>query len=148
MAVVEVHEDSGEVDVLKMFTATDCGTAIYPLGIEGQMEGSVVQAMGYALSEEYVVQDGVPKTRTLTQLGIPTIEKAPEIAPFIIEEAEPEGPYGAKGIAEASLLPGAPAIVNAVHDAVGVRATDLPLKPDKLRDLLEKAQQETAEVSV
>ena len=147
VAVVEVREDSGEVDVLKMFSATDCGTAIYPLGIEGQVEGSVVQAMGYALSEEYVVEDGIPKTRTLTQLGIPTIEKAPEIVPFIIEEAEPEGPYGAKGIAEASLLPGAPAIINAVHDAVGVRATDLPLKPDKLRDLLDKAKKETAEVT-
>ncbi len=147
VAVVEVREDSGEVDVLKMFSATDCGTAIYPLGIEGQVEGSAVQAMGYALSEEYVVEDGIPKTRTLTQLGIPTIEKAPEIVPFIIEEAEPEGPYGAKGIAEASLLPGAPAIINAVHDAVGVRATDLPLKPDKLRDLLDKAKKETAEVT-
>ena len=82
VAVVEVREDSGEVDVLKMFSATDCGTAIYPLGIEGQVEGSVVQAMGYALSEEYVVEDGIPKTRTLTQLGIPTIEKAPEIVPL------------------------------------------------------------------
>ncbi|MEE8110533.1 MAG: molybdopterin cofactor-binding domain-containing protein, partial [bacterium] len=142
VAVVEVHEDSGEVEVLKMFSATDCGTAIYPIGIEGQMEGSALQALGYALSEEYVVEKGVPKTWTLTQLGIPGIKKMPEIIPFIVEDPEPEGPYGAKGVAEASLLPGAPAIINAVYDAVGVRGTDLPLKPEKLRDLLAKARAE------
>jgi CO/xanthine dehydrogenase Mo-binding subunit len=144
VAVVEVHENSGEVDVLKVFSATDCGTAIYPLGVEGQVEGSVVQALGYALSEEYVVENGIPKTWTLTQLGIPGIKKAPEIVPLIVEDPEPEGPYGAKGIAEASLLPGAPAIINAVYDAVGVRCTDLPLKPAKLRDLLEKARKKKA----
>ena len=73
------------------------------------------------MSEEYVVEDGVPKTWTLTDLGIPGIKKAPEIVPFIIEDPEPEGPYGAKGIAEASLLPGAPAIINAIADATGVQ---------------------------
>ncbi len=146
VAVVEVHEKTGEVDVLKVFSATDCGTAIYPLGVEGQVEGSVLQALGYALSEEYVVEDGVPKTWTLTDLGIPGIKKAPEIVPFIIEDPEPDGPYGAKGIAEASLLPGAPAIINAVYDAVGVRCTDLPLKPEKLRELLKGKAEEPARV--
>lgn len=142
VAVVEVHEESGDVDVLKVFAATDCGHAIYPLGIEGQVEGSVLQSLGYALSEEYVVENGIPKTWTLTQLGIPRFKKMPEIVPFLVEEAEPEGPYGAKGIAEASLLPGAPAIINAIYDAVGVRAKDLPLKPGQLRDLLRKARRE------
>ena len=139
VAVVEVHEDSGEVDVLRVYAATDCGTAVYPLGVEGQVEGSVLQALGYALSEEYLVDKGIPKTWTLTQLGIPGIKKTPEIIPIIVEDPEPEGPYGAKGIAEASLLPGAPAIINAVYDAVGVRGTELPLKPEKLRQLLKGA---------
>ncbi|MFQ5911886.1 MAG: molybdopterin-dependent oxidoreductase [Nitrospinota bacterium] len=145
-AVVQVHEDSGEVDVLKVFAATDCGRAIYPLGIEGQVEGAVLQGLGYALSEEYVVEKGIPKTWTLTQLGIPGIKKAPEIVPIIVEDPELEGPYGAKGIAEASLLPGAPAIINAIYDATGVRAVDLPLKPERLRQLLAQGRTKAVEV--
>ncbi len=135
-AVVEVDETTGEVKVLEVIVAADCGKVIHPRGLEGQVEGCVSMGLGYALSEEYKVENGRPLTRTLTDAGIPTIEMTPEVRTFVVEDPEPYGPFGAKGFAEAGLLPTAPAITNAIYDAVGVRITDLPATPKKVLEAL------------
>ncbi len=137
-AIVEVDEKTGAVKVLKIIAAADCGRIIYPQGLEGQIEGCVAMGLGYALSERYEMDQGRPVTQTLTQAGIPTLKDMPEIEQMIVQDPEPEGPFGAKGFAEAGLLPTAPAITNAIYDAVGVRVMDLPAMPEKVLDLLRK----------
>lgn len=135
-AVVEVDERTGEVKVLEVIVAADCGKVIHPRALEGQVEGCISMGLGYALSEDYRMEKGRPLTRTLTQAGIPTIEMTPEVRTFAVEDPEPYGPFGAKGFAEAGLLPTAPAILNAIYDAVGVRITDLPATPQKVLQAL------------
>ncbi len=137
-AIVEVDESTGEVKVLKVIAAADCGRIIYPQGLEGQIEGCIAMGLGYALYERYEMDNGRPVTRTLTQAGIPTLKQMPEIQQMVVQDPEPEGPFGAKGFAEAGLLPTAPAIINAIYDAVGVRVKDLPATPEKVLDLLGK----------
>ncbi len=127
-----VDEATGKVKVLKIIAAHDCGRAINPLKIEGQIEGSCAQGMGYALSEAYVLEKGIPVTRTYKQLGVPKITDTPEIHCILIEDPEPGGPFGAKGISEVATVPITPAILNAIYDAVGVRITRLPATPDKI----------------
>jgi CO/xanthine dehydrogenase Mo-binding subunit len=136
VAIVEVDELTGEVAVKKVISAVDVGKAINPQRIEGQIEGSVLMGMGYALSEKYELLDGVPVTDTLGKCGVPKIEQTPEIITLIVEDEDPGGPYGAKGISEVATVPVTPAIINAIHDAVGVRIYDLPATKDKiLREL-------------
>jgi len=132
VAVVEVDESTGEVEVKRVISAVDVGKAINPQKIEGQIEGSVLMGMGYALSERYELRDGIPITDELRKCGLPTIDQTPEIITSIIEEEDPEGPYGAKGISEVATAPVTPAIINAIYNAVGVRIYDLPATPDKI----------------
>jgi putative selenate reductase molybdopterin-binding subunit len=124
------------VKVLQVIAAADCGRIINPLGLEGQIEGCIAMGLGYALSEHYQVENGNPLTHSLTQVGIPTIKEMPEVLEMVVEDPEPDGPFGAKGFAEAGLLPTAPAIANAIYDAVGVRVRDLPATPEKVLALL------------
>lgn len=139
-AIVEVDETSGEVKVQKVIAAADCGRVIYPQGLEGQIEGCVAMGLGYALSEQYRVDNGHPATHSLTQVGIPTLKQMPEIEQMVVQDPEPNGPFGAKGFAEAGLLPTAPAIINAIYDAVGVRVKDLPATPQKVLGLIRAAK--------
>ena len=132
VAVVEVDEKTGNVKVLRVIAAHDCGRAINPQKIEGQIEGSCVMGQGYALSEAYVLTEGRPQTRTYRGLGVPTILEAPEVRCLLIEDPEPGGPFGAKGIAEVATVPITPAILNAICDAVGVRLTSLPATPERV----------------
>ena len=132
VAVVEVDESTGEVKVKKVISAVDVGRAINPQKIEGQIEGSVLMGMGYALSERYELLDGIPVTDQLRKCGLLTIDQTPEIITSIIEEEDPGGPYGAKGISEVATVPVTPAIINAIYDAVGVRIYDLPATRDKI----------------
>lgn len=132
IAVVEVDEKTGEVKVLKVIAAHDCGKPINPASIESQIEGGVVMGMGYALSEEFKVEEGRILTKTLKQCRIPDITQTPEIIPIIVEDEEPTGPFGAKGLAELGMNPTAPAIINAIYDAVGVRITHLPATKEKV----------------
>jgi CO/xanthine dehydrogenase Mo-binding subunit/aerobic-type carbon monoxide dehydrogenase small subunit (CoxS/CutS family) len=132
VAVVEVNPETGKVNVLKVIAAHDCGRAINPQKIEGQIEGSCLQGQGYALSEAYLLEEGKPVTRTFGQLKVPTILDAPEIQSLIIEDPEPDGPFGAKGISEVATVPITPAILNAIYDAIGVRIYALPATPDKI----------------
>lgn len=135
--IIEVDESTGEVEVLRVYAAHDVGKAINPALVEGQMEGGVAMGIGYALSEEFVMEDGYVKSNTFRKLGIPDITKIPtDIRSIIIEDYHPYGPYGAKGMAELPLNATAPAILNAIHNAVGVRVDSIPVKPEKLLELL------------
>lgn len=131
-AVVEVDEATGKVEVKKVIAAHDCGRAINPVKIEGQIEGSCLQGIGYALSEEYVLKEGIPQTRNFRQLKVPTILETPEIKCLLVEDPEPNGPYGAKGISEVATVPITPAVLNAIADAAGVRIRTLPATPERI----------------
>ncbi len=135
VAVVEVDEKTGEVRVAQVIAAVDVGRAINPQKIEGQIEGSVVMGIGYALSEKFDVESGIP-VRELKKCGVPTIDRTPEIITLIIEDKDPGGPYGAKGMSEVATVPTTPAIINAIYDAVGVRIFDLPATKEKILEAL------------
>ncbi len=132
VAEVEVDTETGEVDVLKVYAVHDCGKAINPMMVEGQIEGGVAMGIGYGLMELMVLEGGRVVNPQLANYIVPTTLDVPEIESKIVEIPEPKGPYGAKGIGEPSLLPTAPAIVNAIYDAVGVRIRDLPATPEKV----------------
>jgi CO/xanthine dehydrogenase Mo-binding subunit len=128
VAVVEVDTETGLVKVLKVAAAHDVGRAINPLSVEGQIQGGVLMGQGYALQEEFI--PGL--TKNFKSYAIPTISDMPEIIPIIVEDPEPTGPFGAKGVGEPALIPTAPAIVNAVYNATGVRIYDIPLTPERV----------------
>jgi CO/xanthine dehydrogenase Mo-binding subunit len=129
VAEVEVDLELGTVKVLKIHAAHDVGRAINPTQVEGQIHGGIVQGLGMALMEEY--HSG--RTDNLHDYLIPTVGDAPPIVVHIIEDAEPLGPYGAKGVGEPALIPTAPAILNAIRHATGVRITHVPATPDRIR---------------
>ena len=132
VAIVAVDTVTGKVRVLKYIAAHDVGQALNPAAVEGQIEGGVVMGLGYALSEQFIVKDGINLTDSLDKCKLPTADQVPEIIPVIVEVPHPEGPYGAKGFAEAPTVPVAPAILNAIYDAVGVRITSLPATREKV----------------
>jgi len=139
IAEVEVDTETGELEILKITAVHDCGKAINPLLTEGQVEGGVAMGVGYAVMEEMVVDHGRVKNPQFTDYLVPTALDVPSIVTSLVERPEPTGPFGAKGIGEPSLLPTAPAIVNAIQDAVGIRIRELPATPEKiLKALLEK----------
>ncbi|RME51379.1 MAG: nicotinate dehydrogenase medium molybdopterin subunit [Caldilineae bacterium] len=140
IAEVEVDTETGQVTVLRLVAAHDCGKAINPMLLEGQLEGGVAMGLGYGLLEEMVLAEGEVKNPQFTDYMLPTILDVPAIELAIVEDPAPKGPFGAKGISEAALLPTAPAIINAIYDAVGVRIRDLPATPEKILAAL-KAQQ-------
>ena len=133
IALVEVDAETGEVEVLKLYSAHDVGRAVNPQMIKGQVSGGVHMGQGYALMEEYVQQQGVVKTRKLSEYFIPTVLDMPgELVPIIIEVPDPTGPYGATGVGEMTTLPTAPAIISAIHDATGVWIEELPATAEKV----------------
>ena len=131
-ALVEVDINTGQVEVLKVIAAHDVGRALNPLAVAGQIEGGVVMGLGIALQEEFVIEDGIPKSTSLAKYKIPSIERTPEIVPIIVEDEASEGPYGAKGIGEIPSIPTAPAIINAIYNATGVRIYSLPATAKKV----------------
>jgi 4-hydroxybenzoyl-CoA reductase alpha subunit len=136
---VEVDVETGEVRVLKIAAAHDVGRAINPMAVEGQIHGGISMGLGYGLYEELVVEEGQVLNPNFADYALPTALDMPEIDTVIIETDDPAGPFGAKGMAEPACIPTAPAIANAVYDAVGVRIRDLPITPEKvLRALKEK----------
>lgn len=137
IAEVEVDTVTGEVQVLGIWAAHDVGRAINPRGVEGQIEGGVVQGLGQALMEDYQLEDGHTKTHGFAKYILPTSLDIPQINTVIIEDRDPKSPLGAKGIGEPALVPTAPAIMNAIYDAVGVRITSLPATPEKILAALE-----------
>lgn len=129
VAEVEVDMELGTVKVLHIHAAHDVGRAINPTQVEGQIHGGIAQGLGLALMEEYISG----RTDNLHDYVIPTVGDIPPISVHIIEDGEPLGPYGAKGVGEPALVATAPAILNAIHDAAGVRIRHIPATPDRVR---------------
>ncbi len=129
LAEIEVDTELGTVRVLKITAAHDVGRAINPTLIEGQIEGGVAQGLGMALMEEFFPGKG----ENLHDYLIPSAGDIPPVESILIEEPSPVGPYGAKGIGEQAVIPTAPAILNALYDAVGVRIRKIPATPDRVR---------------
>ena len=132
-AEVEVDLETGHVRLLRVWCADDVGTAVNPQLVQGQIEGAVVQAQGYAILENFVQRDGETLTPYLSTYLIPTVLDVPqEVNSLILEYPDPIGPFGARGMAEMPYLPLAPAVIAAVHDATGVWFDDFPLTPDRV----------------
>jgi CO/xanthine dehydrogenase Mo-binding subunit len=129
LAQVEVDSELGTVKVLHIHAAHDVGRAVNPTQVEGQIHGGVAQGLGLALMEEYISG----RTDNLHDYVIPTVGDIPPITVHIVEDSEPLGPYGAKGVGEPALVATAPAILNAIHNAVGVRVRQIPATPDRVR---------------
>jgi CO/xanthine dehydrogenase Mo-binding subunit len=130
---VEVNLLTGQVRVLRVISVHDVGRAINRQQVEGQIEGCLAQAIGYALLEHLQVKDGHMLTPYFSTYLLPTVEDMPpEIVPVILELADPNGPYGARGVAEMALVPLAPAVAAAIHDATGVWLTDQPMTPERV----------------
>ncbi|PCH75052.1 MAG: 4-hydroxybenzoyl-CoA reductase subunit alpha [Rhodobacteraceae bacterium] len=132
VAEVEVDADTGQIRVHKVWVALDCGFAINPLAVEGQIEGSVWMGMGQGLCEETRYVEGLPAHANFLDYRFPTIADSPEIDVQIVETIDPLGPFGAKEAGEGALSGFPPALVNAVADAVGLDAGFLPLTPDRV----------------
>jgi len=138
---VEVDTDTGIVEVLNVYTAADIGKAINPKNVEGQIEGGTVQGIGMALMEEQVIKEGITLNPDLTGYLIPTSMDTPHFITRLIENEDSEGPYGAKGIGEPATIAAAPAIANAIYDAIGVRIFDLPITPEKILKALKEKRE-------
>jgi 4-hydroxybenzoyl-CoA reductase subunit alpha len=132
VAEVSVHEDTGEVTVHKVWAAHDCGRALNPVSVEGQIIGSVWMGMGQALTEEMVWKDGLLMNPGLLEYRSPSSVESPEVEPIIVESVDPEGPFGAKECSEGSLAATIPAISNAIYDAVGIRLHEAPFTPERV----------------
>ena len=132
VAEVEVDTWTGEVQVLGIWAAHDVGRAINPRGVEGQIEGGVVQGLGQALMEDYQTDKGHAITHGFAKYILPTSLDIPQINCTIVEDPDPKSPLRAKGIGEPALVPTAPAIMNAIYDAIGVRIKSLPATPEKI----------------
>ncbi len=139
IAEVKVDPETGEVNLVSFTTAHDTGQIINPLGHQGQINGGLVQGIGYGLMEELLVEDGRVTTLSFGDYKIPTIADLPELRTVVLEPGEGVGPYNIKGIGETPNTPTAAAIANAVEDACGVRIRDLPVTAEKVyRALREK----------
>ena len=132
VAEVKVDTETGHVKILKVWGAHDCGKAINPLAVEGQLEGSWHMGIGQAMSEQMKYYKGLIVNNNFLDYKIPTSLDTPDIVTNIIETNDPEGPFGAKECGEGALHPVIPAIANAVYDAVGVRITKLPILPEDI----------------
>ncbi|MGB9904682.1 MAG: xanthine dehydrogenase family protein molybdopterin-binding subunit [Desulfotomaculales bacterium] len=129
---VEVDRETGQVKILNYICAIDAGRAINPMLLEGQLEGGVAMGIGYALTEELKLADGKVLNPNFLDYRLPTSLDAPKVQSVIVETADPEGPFGAKGIGAPPAVAAAPAIANAIYDAVGVRLRELPMTPERI----------------
>ena len=135
-AEVEVDTETGHIKVLKMCSCFDAGKVINPATFCAQSEGAMVQALGTALFEELILKNGKPMNTSFVDYKIPTADDIPELVVKYVEHEEPLGPYGARGVGEPLMVPGAPAIANAVYNAIGVRFTRMPITPEKVLEAL------------
>jgi xanthine dehydrogenase molybdenum-binding subunit len=139
VAEVEVDEETGLVHVLNLWCAHDVGRALNPAGVEGQVLGGAVMGLGLALTEELGIADGHVQHPSLREYGLLTARGVPPIHVTLVETIDPEGPFGAKGVGEAGLIPVAAAVANAVADATGTRPTSYPLAPWKVREWMARS---------
>lgn len=132
IAEVEVNSETGEVRIIKMWDAHDIGKAINPQAVEAQIEGSLAMGIGYTFYEDLQFRNGRIVNPNFANYRLPRSIGIPEMESIMVETNDPEGPFGAKGMGEASLLPTSAAIANAIEDAIGVRIKDLPITPKKI----------------
>jgi 4-hydroxybenzoyl-CoA reductase subunit alpha len=144
VAEVSVDEETGEVVVHKVWAAHDCGRALNPVSVEGQVIGSVWMGLGQALQEEMVWKDGLLMNPGLLEYRSPSSVESPEVECYIVESLDPEGPFGAKEASEGSLAATIPAIANAIYDAVGVRLRECPFTPERVLAALREKRGEKA----
>ncbi|MCK5014870.1 MAG: molybdopterin-dependent oxidoreductase [Candidatus Omnitrophica bacterium] len=143
IAEVEVNTDTGDITILKMWDAHDIGKAINPQSVEGQIEGSLAMGIGYTFMENLRFdKKGRPANGNFANYRLPRSVGTPPIESILIETNDPQGPFGAKGMGEASLLPTSAAIANAIYDAIGIRLKSLPFTPDKVIEALKKKKQQ------
>jgi len=144
VAEVSVDEETGEVTVHKVWAAHDCGRALNPVSVEGQIIGSVWMGMGQALTEEMVWKDGMLMNAGMLEYRSPSSVESPEVEAIIVESIDPEGPFGAKECSEGSLAATIPAIANAIYDAVGVRLHESPFTPERVLAALRAKRKDKA----
>jgi len=129
---VKVDEETGKVKILNYVAAHDVGRAINPLLLEGQVYGGVLMGVGYALTEQVILEKGEVMNPNFRDYKVLTAKDAIAIDAPVLETTDKDGPFGAKGIGEPGCVPSAPAIANAIYDAVGVRIKELPITPEKV----------------
>lgn len=139
-AEVEVDTTTGQVKLLRVWSAHDAGRVINPMALEGQVDGSVALGMGQALYENVFFDEGLTLNSSFDTYLVPLAGQVPEVNTSFVESVEPHGPFGAKGISEGTQLPVAPAIANAIFDAIGVRIKKLPITPHDILKALEKRE--------
>ncbi len=145
VADIDVDTWTGAVEIHKITVVQDVGRAINPLGLEGQIEGGIAMGIGYGLSEDLVIEDGIVRNPSFRDYKVVTAPEMPPVEIQTIENDNENGPYGAKGISELPTIVTAPAIANAVHNAIGVRFNDPPLTPEKIVRALHGPKTEAAE---
>jgi len=136
LAEVEVDIETGKVKVNRVVASHDVGKAIHPKNVIGQIMGGVAMGTGFALMEEFVPGE----TDSFVDYLIPTVKDVPEVIPIIVEDEEPSGPFGAKGLGEPALIPTAPAILNAIADAIGERIYNLPANLERVLEAVQKTK--------
>ncbi|HEX6362795.1 MAG TPA: 4-hydroxybenzoyl-CoA reductase subunit alpha [Albitalea sp.] len=139
---VSVDEDTGQVKVEHVWAAHDCGFAINPLAVEGQVQGAVWMGMGQAMTEETEYRDGLHVRPNFLDYRIPTIADSPPIDVHLVESLDPLGPFGAKEASEGALHGFPPAVANAICDALGIRLAELPITPDRLLEAIHARRRE------
>jgi xanthine dehydrogenase molybdenum-binding subunit len=135
---VKVDEETGKVTILDYVAAHDVGRSINPMLLDGQVHGGVLMGIGYALTEQVILEKGRNMNPDFRDYKILTAKDAIPLQPVVIETLDEDGPYGAKGIGEPGCVPTAPAIANAIYDAVGVRIHDLPITPESVLAAIRK----------
>ncbi len=141
-ALVEVDMETGAVTVVKVIAANDVGRAINPRMLEGQVEGGIAMGMGNCLTEEYIMEEGVPWSTLLARYKMPSIKHTPEIVSHMVEHPTADGPFGAKGVGEITSINTTPAIANAIYNATGVRIFSIPVDQDALLRAIKAGQPE------
>jgi len=136
---VEVDTETGEVRVVKVVGAFDVGKAINPANIDGQITGGAVMGIGWTLTEELILGEGRILNDSFRDYRILRACDVRELVPIIVESNEPTGPFGAKGVGEGTMVGVAPAIANAIYDAIGVRMKELCITPEKILEALDRA---------
>jgi CO/xanthine dehydrogenase Mo-binding subunit len=131
-ALVQVDMETGRVKVLKVVAANDVGRAINPKTLTGQVEGGISMGLGNCLTEEYIIEDGVPWSTLFARYKIPSIKYTPEVISHLVEEPTADGPFGAKGVGEITSINTTPAIANAIYNATGIRVYRIPVDQDAL----------------
>jgi CO/xanthine dehydrogenase Mo-binding subunit len=133
--LVQVDPETGKIEVLRVVAVHDAGRILNPIGAEGQIEGGVAMSLSYALTEQLVLDEGAVLNPSFADYKLLTIGETPEIKVIFVGEPDPAGPFGAKGVGEHGCVPTAAALANAVYDALGVRAYELPLTPERILKL-------------